>query len=211
MIQAGLNTYEQQLERDRQGVIQAGFNTYEQQLERDRQGVCPLYRPKGYKESERRIKKAVRKVSWWRPHDAVLFCPSSPGSELACMLKQVAREEAVHSGISIKVVERCGVSLQSQLPRLKTPPQCRSRHGRWWQTIYRSAMFCFLYKTPTPTPLVNCNENIEQNIICYQIYDTVIGLNKILGLLLVRSRFGAPVRQQYFNFLPATCFIKGHT
>ena len=87
----------------------------------------------------------------------------------------------------------------------------QSRHGRWWQTIYRSAMFSYLYKTPTPTPLVNCNENIEQNIICYQIYDTVIGLNKILGLLLVRSRFGAPVRQQYFNFLPATCFIKGHT
>ena len=45
------------------------------------------------------------------------------------------------------------------------------------------------------TPLVNCNENIEQNIICYQIYDTVIGLNKILGILLVRSRFGAAVRQ----------------
>ena len=45
----------------------------------------------------------------------------SPGSELACMLKKVAREEAVHSGISIKVVERCGVNLQSQLPMLKTP------------------------------------------------------------------------------------------
>ena len=63
------------------------------------------------------------------------------------------------------------------------------RHGRCWQTIYRSAMFSYLYKTPTPTPLVNCEENIEQNIICYQIYDTVIGLNKFLGLLLVRSRF----------------------
>ena len=42
------------------------------------------------------------------------------------MLKQVAREEAVHSGISIKVVERCGVNMQSQLPSLKTPPQCRT-------------------------------------------------------------------------------------
>jgi hypothetical protein len=42
-------------------------------------------------------------------------------------------------------------------------------------------MFSNLYKTPTPTPSVNCNENIEQNIICYQIYDTVIGLNKMLA------------------------------
>ena len=42
------------------------------------------------------------------------------------MLKQVAREEAVHSGISMKVVERCGVNLQSQLPSIKTPQQCRT-------------------------------------------------------------------------------------
>ena len=42
----------------------------------------------------------------------------SPGSELACMLKKVAREEAVHSGISIKVVERCGITYYpvSRLP-----------------------------------------------------------------------------------------------
>ena len=45
----------------RQAVIEAGMQTYDQQLERDKQGVCPLYRPKGYKESERRIKKEVRK------------------------------------------------------------------------------------------------------------------------------------------------------
>ena len=102
--------------RFRQAVIEAGLKTYEQQLDRDRLGVCPLYRPKGYKETERRMRKEVKKVSWWRPSDAVLFCPPSPGSVLANRMKQVAREEAVHSGTSIKVVERCGVSLQSQLP-----------------------------------------------------------------------------------------------
>ena len=48
----------------RQAVIKAGLITYEQQLERDRQGLCPLYRPKGYKESERRLQKEVKKVSW---------------------------------------------------------------------------------------------------------------------------------------------------
>ena len=63
------------------------------------------------------------------------------------------------------------------------------RHGRCWQTIYQSVMFSYLYKTPTPTPLVNCKENIEQNIICQQIYDTVISPNTFLGLLLARIRF----------------------
>ena len=55
----------------------------------------------------------------------IIFYPPSPGSVLASRLKKVAREEAEHSCTNIKVVERCGISLKSQLPGFKSPVQCR--------------------------------------------------------------------------------------
>ena len=76
-------------------------------------------------ENERRKKKEVKKVSWWRPCDTVLFCPPTPGSELANKIKEVVNAEKVDGGFKVKVVERCGVTLKSQLPGLKSPQECR--------------------------------------------------------------------------------------
>ena len=83
------------------------------------------------------------------------------------------------------------------------------RYGRWWQTIYRMQVFCYFYKTPPQTPLLNCKENIDKNIICYQIVDTFIGLKKILGLSLVKTRFWCSCAATLIP-LPVSCFIKAY-
>ena len=39
-------------------IMKRGIQTYERQVERDRNGTCPLYRPKGYdKDIRRKIEK----------------------------------------------------------------------------------------------------------------------------------------------------------
>ena len=97
---------------------------YEKLLKRALEGTCPLYRPKGYKEEERRRKKQIRKRSWYKPFSTILFCPPSPNSELAQELRKNAKEETENKGWSVKVVERAGVKLLYQLPGLKEPSVC---------------------------------------------------------------------------------------
>ena len=98
---------------------------YEKQLARASDGICPLYRPKGYKEEERRMKKQIKKRSWYKPFSTILFCPPSPSGELAKQLRKIAKEATDNNGWSVKVVERAGVKLQYQLPGLKEPTDCK--------------------------------------------------------------------------------------
>ena len=100
---------------------------YEKQLARASNGICPLYRPKGYKEEERRMKKQIKKRSWYKPFSTILFCPPSPYGELAKQLRKIAKEATDNNGWSVKVVERAGVKLQFQLPGLKEPTEYNKR------------------------------------------------------------------------------------
>ena len=109
----------------REEVITSGVSGYQKQVERDEAGQCPLYRPTGFQESERRKKKEINKVSWFRPHDTVLFCPPTPDSVLAKQMKKIAEQERKSNGLSVKVVERCGIKLQAQLPGLQEVTECQ--------------------------------------------------------------------------------------
>ena len=51
-----------------------------------------MYRPKGYKREQRKKMKEVKRVSWYKPYDSVLFCPPTPQSELFKQLNEVAQE-----------------------------------------------------------------------------------------------------------------------
>ena len=105
-------------------VITCGVACYEKQLAREEAGTCPLYRPKGYLEEERRRKRMLKKRSWYRPFTTVLFCPPSPGSKLALELRKVVEEETRGKDWKVKIIERAGVKLQYQLPGLKEPTDC---------------------------------------------------------------------------------------
>ena len=83
-------------------VISSAMACYEKLLKRALEGTCPLYRPKGYKEEERRRKKHIKKRSWYKPFSTILFCPPSPNSELAQKLRKNAKEETENKGWSAK-------------------------------------------------------------------------------------------------------------
>ena len=105
-------------------VISCGLESYDKQVQREVDGTCPLYRPKGYKEEERRRKKELAKYSWYRPFEAVLFCPPTPDSVLASKFRKIVREEEERGGMKVKVLERAGVKLSLLLPGLKEEQVC---------------------------------------------------------------------------------------
>ena len=59
----------------------------------------------------------LKRVSWYRPADTVLFLPATPDSELAEQAKKVVEEEAPRLGLRVKVVEKGGTSLKRQVVR----------------------------------------------------------------------------------------------
>ena len=99
----------------RREIILSGIKGFEKQVKRDVNGECPLHRPKGYQRDKRDNEKALKRRAWYRPFDSVFFCPTTPGGELAKRIRGVTRDVAERTGMSIKVVERGGVSLKSQL------------------------------------------------------------------------------------------------
>ena len=62
-----------------------------------------VYRPKGYQEVERRHKKDIAKVDWYRPSNSV---------------RNIAEEEGKVKGLKVKIVERVGIQIKSRLPGL---------------------------------------------------------------------------------------------
>ena len=107
----------------REEVIKSGVGGYEKQIERDESGECPMYRPKGYRKEERQITKDMKKMAWYKPYDTVLFCPPTPGSKLAKALRDVATKTVL---MKIKVVEKAGVKLRSQIPGLQVKEECQN-------------------------------------------------------------------------------------
>ena len=99
---------------------------YEKQLKRNDDGECSLHRPKGYRMEERVREKMIKKRSWYKPFDTVIFCPPTPGGQLAKRLKEVTQEVSERHDIKVKVVERAGRSLKSQLTTGGSEVRCRS-------------------------------------------------------------------------------------
>ena len=67
----------------RMAVIKNGVKAYEKQVKRSEEGGRPLYRSKKYQVAERERGKAIKRMSWYKPFDSVLFCPPTPNSHLA--------------------------------------------------------------------------------------------------------------------------------
>ena len=106
-------------------VLQDGMKAFENQVERDRNGTCPLYRPKGYDKINRRNKKAVSRMGWYRPHDTVVFIPPTPYSELKRQLQQIANKTEEECGIKVRLVERSGSKLHHLVPGLQSQTTCQ--------------------------------------------------------------------------------------
>jgi hypothetical protein len=99
----------------RRGIIESAVKGYEAQVAADLSGEKPLYRPRGWQQESRRRRKRMKRAAWYRPADTVLFCPATPGSELAHRLRRVAEEEGRRINLKVRIVEKGGVSLRRQL------------------------------------------------------------------------------------------------
>ena len=104
-------------EKFRQETIQSGVLGYERQCRVSDAGGRPLYRPRSYEAEERRMKKALTKTTWYKPADAALFIPATPGEELKKNIERVVKEELERIGMTAKVVETGGVTMRSMLVR----------------------------------------------------------------------------------------------
>ena len=116
-------------EKFRLDTIQAAVKGYERQCQEADTGGAPLHRPRSWNQSERRKKKLLTKTSWYRPHNAVGFYPSTPGGELAKEIQSIVTEETARLGFTVKVVETGGISIKDNLVKLDLTgcnfPNCR--------------------------------------------------------------------------------------
>jgi hypothetical protein len=110
----------------REEVLKSGVAGYERQLEASRTGEKPLFRPREWRQEERRRKKMVRKAAWYRPADCIAFYPATPKGELAREIGAVLEEEGARLNMKLRVVETGGVSLARQLvqPDLRAGEPC---------------------------------------------------------------------------------------
>ena len=115
-------------EKFRLKIIQAGVTGFERQCYAADNGGTPIHRPWSYNREERDRKKLMTKTSWFRPHDTVLFIPSTPNGELLRRIKPIVDKNAKRINMSVKIVETGGVSLTRQLVKTDLSgcliPQC---------------------------------------------------------------------------------------
>ena len=104
-------------ENYRKEVVQSSVIGYERQIAADEAGVTPLYRPRSWNKEERKNKKRLKKSSWYRPADVVLFVPATPEAELANQAREVVEGEGKRLDIKVKVVERGGPTMKQHLVR----------------------------------------------------------------------------------------------
>ena len=94
-------------------VAKSAINAYETIRDNEANGLRPMHRPKTWRRAERIVEKEEKKKTWYKRggFDSVLFIPTTPNGRLKSMYEGVIRR----SGIRMKVVERTGRTLKSQL------------------------------------------------------------------------------------------------
>ena len=132
-------------------VTRSAIHAYQTMMENAERGIRPVNRPKGWQRDERTEQKEQKKKNWYRQggFDSVLFVPTTPAGKL----KRMYEKEIQRSGIRIKVVERTGRTLKSQL-QTSDPfkPEVCGRHD------------CYVCTT---TGKGNCDaESVTYNIGC---------------------------------------------
>ena len=94
-------------------VAKSAINAYEIIRNNEARGFRPMHRPKTWQRTERIIEKEEKKKTWYKQggFDTVLFYTKNTGWQLKRLYERVIRR----SGIRMKVVERTGRTLKSQL------------------------------------------------------------------------------------------------
>ena len=94
-------------------VVNGAITAYKRIQEKEELGIRPINRPKDWNRESRRKEKVEKRNNWYRNggFDSVLFVTMTPNGEL----KRRYEKEIRKSGLRIKVIERAGRTLKSQL------------------------------------------------------------------------------------------------
>ena len=136
----------------RHDVTRSAINAFQKISDDETQGIRPVNRAKTWHKVERTEQKERKKKGWYKQggFDSVLFIPSTPNGKL----KHMYQAEIRKSGLRIKVVERTGRTLKSQL-QTSNPFKQQGGCGR---------PSCFICTT---TKKGNCNrESITYKVEC---------------------------------------------
>ena len=99
-------------------ILKSGLQGYNKILKAEREKIRPVYRPKGWKETDRWLEKRKKKNNWlgtfWK---SCIFVPPTPGSELKKQMQ--SKEEELRAGgresYPIKIIETAGKTLEQTL------------------------------------------------------------------------------------------------
>ena len=105
-------------ENFRAEVLQSGLRGYNKIVETDKAGSRPMYPPKDWSVSSRRMDKQKKKKNWLGPFwKSCIFVPPTPGSELKKRMQE--KEEQLRPGgresWPIKIIEMAGKTLEHTL------------------------------------------------------------------------------------------------
>ena len=123
MMKMQLSGYDQAFRCD---IVKSAINAFEIMMEKEEMEIRPMHRPKEWQKAERMEQKERKKKDWYKQggFDSVIFIPSTPKGELKRLYHHAIRS----SGLRIKVVERTGRTLKSELQR--SNPFKRDNCGR---------------------------------------------------------------------------------
>ena len=115
-------------QRYRQEVIQSVLRGWEKMVEEQEAGRRPINRARSWQEKERRQEKEKKKTSWYKSggYSTVIFCPWTPGSELAARWRALEARGAESRGWRYKVVELGGRQVRSLVCRNPWAGPCTS-------------------------------------------------------------------------------------
>ena len=105
-------------EKFRRSTLLHAVRICDKMKEEEREGKRPVFRPKNWQKEERKIDKRRKKHSWSSRggYTAAIMVPSTPGGELANMLREVADQEA-QEGMKFKIVETGGRTVKSDVQK----------------------------------------------------------------------------------------------
>ena len=113
-------------ERYRQQVMESVLAGWDKMVKEQEEGRRPINRAGEWQADQRKMDKKKKKNSWYKAggFSTVIFCPYTPGGELARRWRQIEARGAETRGWRFKVVERAGRQVRSLLCRNPWAGQC---------------------------------------------------------------------------------------
>ena len=102
-------------ERYRQQLIESVLRGWDKMLIEHEAGRRPINRARNWQEETRKKQKVKKKTGWFKTggFSTVIFCPFTPGSELAKKWRAIEAKDAETRGWRYKVVEQSGRQVRS--------------------------------------------------------------------------------------------------